>query len=72
MGRAETGKKRATDAGQAALVGWRDKAAGGIAGPVSDRTRLGEEQVRALVGALFFALSAYYVAGTVRRALKRA
>ena len=60
---------KATELGQTALVGWREKAAAGVAGPVSERTRLADEQVRALVGALFFALALYYVIGTVRRAL---
>ena len=59
----------ATDVGQAALVGWRETAAAAIAGPISKRTRLSDDHVRAFVGALFFALSVFYVAGTVRRAL---
>jgi hypothetical protein len=54
----------ATELGQTALVGWREKAAAGGAGPVSERTRLADEQVRALVGAPFFALARYYVVGT--------
>jgi hypothetical protein len=40
-----------------------------VAPPVSARTPFDDEQVRALVGALFFALAVYYVIGTVRRAL---
>ena len=62
----------ATELGQTALVGWRQKAAAGVAGPVSERTRLTDEQVRALMGALFFALAVYYVVGTLRRALTAA
>jgi hypothetical protein len=60
---------KATELGQTALVGWREKAAAGVAGPVSERTPLADEQVRALVGALLFALALYYVIGTLRRAL---
>ncbi len=60
---------KATELGQTALVGWREKAAAGVAGPVSERTSLADEQVRALVGALFFVLALYYVVGTLRRAL---
>jgi hypothetical protein len=60
----------ATELAQTALVGWREKAAASVAGPVSKRTRLVDEQVRALMGALFFALAVYYVVGTLRRALK--
>jgi hypothetical protein len=59
----------ATELAQTALVGWREKAAASVAGPVSKRTRLVDEQVRALMGALFFALAVYYVVGTLRRAL---
>jgi hypothetical protein len=62
----------ATELGQTALVGWREKAAAGVAGPTSERTGLADEQVRALMGALFFALAVYYVVGTLRRALTAA
>jgi hypothetical protein len=62
----------ATDLGQTALVGWREKVANGVAYPMAERTSLEEERVRAIIGALFFALSVYYVASTVRRALERA
>jgi hypothetical protein len=61
----------ATELGQTALVGWRETLANRVARPVSQRTRLGEDQVRALVGVLFFGLSVYYVASTVRRAIDR-
>jgi hypothetical protein len=59
----------ATELGQTALVGWRERAAAGVARPVSERTPLADEQVRAAVGALFFALAVYYVVGTLLRAL---
>ena len=62
----------ATELGQTALVGWREKAAAGVARPASERTGLADEQVRALMGALFFALAVYYVVGTLRRALTAA
>ena len=62
----------ATDLGQTALVGWREKTASTIAGPVSERTGMGEKELRALIGAVFFALSVYYVVGTMRRALGQA
>jgi hypothetical protein len=62
----------ATEVGESALFGWREKAASGVAGPLSQRTPLDEEQVRAVVGALFFALAAYYVVGTLRRAISTA
>jgi len=63
---------RTTAVGQAGLQGWRAKVADGVAGPVSDRTPLGEDQVRALIGGVFFALSVMYVVKTVRAAAGRA
>ena len=62
----------AAELGQTALVGWREKVASSVARPVSERTGVGEQQLRALIGALFFALSAFYVVRTVRRALDEA
>ena len=62
----------ATQVGQAGLQGWREKVADGIAEPVSDRTPLDEEQVRALIGAVFFVLSVLYVVKTLRSAAARA
>jgi hypothetical protein len=62
----------ATELGQTALVGWREKVATSVSRSVSERTGVEEDAMRAIVGALFFALSLYYVAGTVRRALNEA
>jgi hypothetical protein len=61
-----------TELGKAGLVGWRAKVADRAADPLAQRTPLSSDGVRALIGALFFALSAYYVAGTIARALKGA
>jgi len=57
-------KGTAERVGKAGLTGWRIPVADKLAGPVSGRTPLSEEQVRAIVGATFFALSAYYVYST--------
>ena len=57
--------------GKAGLHGWRGKAADAAAGPVSRRSPFTDDQVRAAIGALFFALSATYVYGTLRRLLGR-
>jgi hypothetical protein len=48
--------------GQAGLVGWRAKVAEQVAPAAAKRGPLSENQARALVGGLFFALSVYYVA----------
>ncbi len=57
--------------GDTALVGWREKVADRAADPLAARTKLSTEDARALLGAAFFALSLYYVAGTVARAVRR-
>jgi hypothetical protein len=58
----------ATRVGQAGLQGWRAKLADSVAEPVSQRTPLNEDQVRAALGAVFFVLSVMYVVKTVRSA----
>ena len=62
----------ATQIGQAGLQGWREKVADGVAAPVSKRTPLDEDQVRAAIGALFFVLSVVYVGQAVKAARARA
>lgn len=51
--------------GQAGLQGWRAKAADAVAPRVSQRAPVSDDQVRALIGAVFFVLSVVYVAKTV-------
>jgi hypothetical protein len=51
----------ATRAGQAGLQGWRGKLADRVAEPVAKRSRFDEDQVRAVMGATFLALSVLYV-----------
>jgi hypothetical protein len=58
--------------GQAALVGWRKKVADVTAPPVAKRGPVSEDQARAIVGAVLFALSAYYVISTIVRLGKAA
>jgi hypothetical protein len=59
----------ATQAGQAGLQGWREKLADGVAPPVSKRTPLDEDQIRAIIGATFFVLSVIYIVNAVRALL---
>ena len=49
--------------GQAGLVGWRRQVGERVAEPISRRTGFSFEQVTAIVGAIFFAL-------TVRRLVR--
>ena len=51
----------ATRLGSAGLQGWRRKVGDALAEPVARRTPLDADQVRAAIGALFFALSVMYV-----------
>ena len=62
----------ATQVGQAGLQGWREKLADGLAEPLSNRTPLQEDQVRALIGSVFFVLSVIYIVKAVRSAVSRA
>jgi hypothetical protein len=52
--------------GKAGLSGWREKAADAVAAPFETRTPAEPDQVRALVGAVFFVLSVVYVVSTTR------
>ena len=60
----------ATRLGQAGLQGWREKVADGVAEPVARRAPLDSEQVRALLGTVFFALSVVYVIKTLTAAAR--
>ena len=66
------GMARTEQLGQAGLVGWREKVAERVAPPAARRGPLSEEQIRGAVGALFFALSAYYVVSTCVRMARAA
>jgi hypothetical protein len=61
-----------TDLGQAGLQGWREKVADGISQPVANRAPVKEDQVRAIVGAAFFALAVMYVIKTISAATRQA
>ena len=56
--------------GRAGLVGWRRHVGERTARAVSKRTRLTVDQVEAIVGAIFLALTVRRVVHMVRRALR--
>jgi hypothetical protein len=58
----------ATKIGTAGLQGWRRRVGDAVAEPLAQRTPLASDQIRAAVGALFFALSVMYVVKTVSAA----
>jgi len=54
--------------GTAGLQGWRSKVGDAVAEPLARRTPLAGDQIRAGLGALFFALSVMYVVKTLTAA----
>ena len=61
----------AVSLGKAGLQGWRAKVGDAVAEPVAHHSPLTDDQVRAVVGGLFFVLSVVYVVGTVWRVSRR-
>ena len=57
--------------GKAGLQGWRAKVGDAVAAPVAKRSRFNPDQVRAVVGAVFFLLAVLYVGGTIKRIVAR-
>jgi len=57
-----------TQIGTAGLQGWRAKVGDAVAEPLAQRTPLAGDQIRAALGALFFALSVMYVVKTLTAA----
>jgi hypothetical protein len=53
----------ATELAKTGLVGWREKVAASVAGPVSERTPLADEQVRAVMGGSFSHLPSTTLSG---------
>jgi hypothetical protein len=58
--------------GHEALAGWRGTVADKVAPPASNVAPPSEDQIRAAIGALFYALSVYYVVATTIKMVKRA
>ena len=57
--------------GKAGLQGWRAKLADAVADPVARNSGLTDDQVRAVIGGVFFVLSVVYVGQTVKRLTAR-
>jgi hypothetical protein len=56
--------------GHAGLVGGRKTLADRVAPQVAKHGPVDEEDVRAIIGVVFFAVAVYYVAATLARAVK--
>jgi len=61
-----------TEMGQAGLASWRGAIANRVAPPAAKKTPLSEDQVRAAIGAAFFALATFYVVSSAVRMIKTA
>lgn len=57
--------------GMAGLRGWRSTVANAAATPVSKRSSLSEDQVKAAIGGLFLLLSIVYVVSAVNEIVRR-
>jgi hypothetical protein len=58
--------------GHAGLAGWRKAVADKVAPAAAERAPASEDQVRAAIGAAFFALALFYVVSTLVRMIKTA
>ena len=59
-----------TAMGRAGLTGWRGKVGSRVAAPVAERTPLSQDQIEALIGALFLALSLFQFMKLLSRVLR--
>ncbi|HJP66277.1 MAG TPA: hypothetical protein VKA30_08240 [Actinomycetota bacterium] len=59
-----------TEMGKVGLTGWRAKIGQRIATPVAERTRLTEDQVKAILGGIFLALSVWQFLKLVLRVIE--
>jgi len=61
-----------TELGQQALPTWRGAIANRVAPPAAKRTPMSEDQVRAVLGAAFLAVSTFYVVSSIVRMIRTA
>jgi hypothetical protein len=59
-----------TDLGKAGLQGWREKVGDAAAKPLSSKTKLEEDHVKAAVGAAFFVLAVVYIVTTIKEVVE--
>ena len=65
----KTKTKTTTKTLEAGLVGWRERLANKVDKPVSRRTPLKSQQIRAILGALFVINAALYLGRVFNRAV---
>ena len=59
-----------TEMGKVGLTGWRGRAADVVARPLAERSRLDEDEVKAIIGAIFLAYTIYRLVRALYRAAK--
>jgi hypothetical protein len=57
-----------TEMGKVGLTGWRGRAADVVARPLAERSKLDEDQVKAIIGAIFLAYTIYRLVRALYRA----
>jgi hypothetical protein len=63
---------KTTELGQQALPSWRGAIADKVAPPAAKRTPMSEDQIRAVLGAAFLAISTFYVVSSIVRMIRTA
>jgi hypothetical protein len=61
-----------TELGQQALPSWRGAIADRVAPTAAKRTPLSEDQIRAILGVAFLAVSTFYVVSSIVRMVRQA
>jgi hypothetical protein len=59
-----------TQMGKVGLTGWRGRAADVVARPLAQRSRFDEDQVKAIIGAIFLAYTIYRLVRALYRAAR--
>jgi hypothetical protein len=59
-----------TEMGKVGLTGWRGRAADVVARPIAERSRFNEDQIKAIIGAVFLAYTLYRLVRALYRAAK--
>jgi hypothetical protein len=59
-----------TEMGKVGLNGWRGRAAGVVARPLAERSPFDEEEIKAVIGAIFLAYTIYRLIRALYRAAR--
>lgn len=59
-----------TEMGKVGLSGWRGRAADVVARPLADRSKFDEDQIKAIIGAIFLAYTIYRLVRALVRAAR--